>query len=151
MGKESRQEKRIRGNFHDEKAPLLGHRTSRMDHKTGEDPVKGPPGRPLCLADCSYNRSISHLISSIQREIIDDEATVCENAEDMLASFKKINDDEGVSLNTFILSTDVKALYPSLDIDVTAEIVCKMFAESNGTVEDIDYGELGLYSSINYT
>ena len=126
MGKESRQEKRIRGNFHDEKAPLLGHRTSRMDHKTGEDPVKGPPGRPLCLADCSYNRSISHLISSIQREIIDDEATVCENTEDMLAS--SINDDVGMPLYTIILSTDVEALYPILDIDFTVD-VCQMFPQ----------------------
>ena len=91
---------------------------------------------------------MSHLISSILREIIDDEATVCENTEDMLASFKKINEDGGVPLNTIILSTDVKALYPSLDIDFTADIVCEMFAESNIAAEGIDYDELGLYSGL---
>ena len=151
MGKETGQEKRIRGNFHDEKPPLPGHRTLRKDHKTGYDPVKGPPGRPLCSADNSYNRSMSHLISSILREIIDDETTVCENTEDMLASFQKINEDGGVPMNTIILSTDVKALYPSLDIDFTADIVSDMFAESSVTIEGIDYEELGLYLSINYT
>ena len=98
----------------------------RKDHKTGYDPVKGPPGRPLCSADSSYNQSMSHLISMILREVIDEEVTVCENTEDMLASFRKINRDGGVPLNTMILSTDVKALYPSLDIDFT---FCLAFAE----------------------
>ena len=69
----------------------------------------------------------------------------------MLASFQKINEDGGVPMNTIILSTDVKALYPSLDIDFTADIVSDMFAESSVTIEGIDYEELGLYLSINYT
>ena len=46
-------------------------------------------------------------------------------------------------------SLDVKALYPSLDIDATAEIVIEMFVESEFQVEGIDYSELGLYLAIN--
>ena len=48
-------------------------------------------------------------------------------------------------------SLDVKALYPSVDIDATGEIVIEMFVESEFQVEGIDYSELGLYLAINLT
>ena len=150
-GKETGHEKRIMSNFKNEVPPLPGHRTLRKDHKTGFDPIRGPPGRPLCSADTSYNQSMSHMISMILREMIDEEVTVCENTEDMLASFRKINEDGGVPLNTMILSTDVKALYPSLDIDFTTDVVCEMYRESQVRVEGLDYEELGLYLSLNLT
>ena len=91
------------------------------------------------------------MISMILREMIDEEVTVCENTEDMLASFRNINEVGGVPLNTMILSTDVKALYPSLDIDFTTDVVCEMYRESQVRVEGLDYEELGLYLSLNLT
>ena len=123
MGSETGQEKRIRTNFHNEDPPIAGHRTRRKDHKTGFDPVKGPPGRPLCSADCSYSYSMSHLISSILKEMINEEVTICQNTEEMIAAFQELNQSGGADSNTVILSADVKALYPSLDIDFTTDVV----------------------------
>ena len=54
-------------------------------------------------------------------------------------------------MNTMILSTDVKALYPSLDIEFTTDMVCQMYKESQVTIEGLDYEELGLYLSLNLT
>ena len=47
-------------------------------------------------------------------------------------------------------SADVKALYPSLDIDFTVEKVCEVFDNSDTTVNGIDRDELGLYLSLSY-
>ena len=46
-------------------------------------------------------------------------------------------------------STDVKALYPSLDIDFTVEKVCLVVEKSNLTVDGVNYKELGLYIAVN--
>ena len=46
-------------------------------------------------------------------------------------------------------SADVKALYPSLDIDFTIEKVCDIFFESDVRGEGVDYEEVGLYLAIN--
>ena len=151
VGKETGQEDRIRHNFENENPSLAGHRTLRKDHKEGFDPVQGPPGRPLCSADNSYNQSMSHLLSSILREMLDKEITVCEDTEDMLATFRQINENGGLPVNTTILSADVKALYPSLDIEFTTDVVCDMFESSDLNIEGIDYEELGLYLAISYT
>ena len=47
-------------------------------------------------------------------------------------------------------STDVKALYPSLDIEFTIEKVCEVFKESNVQVSEIDSDELGLYLALTH-
>ena len=44
---------------------------------------------------------------------------------------------------------DVKALYPSLELDFTIEIVCKEFYKSNVKIQNVDYLELGLYLRLN--
>ena len=150
-GKETGQETKIKNNFCTEKPPLSGHRTLRKDHKTGFDPVIGPPGRPLCSADSSYNYSMSHLISSILREMIDEEPTQCENTEDMLAAFQELNESGNIDDDTVILSADVVALYPSLNIDFTTDKVCEMFYESNIDIKGVDYEEVGLYLSLTRT
>ena len=47
-------------------------------------------------------------------------------------------------------SADVKALYPSLNIDFTIKKVCDVFFESDDIqVEGVDYEEVGLYLAIN--
>ena len=151
MGSETGQEKRIRANFHNEEPPIAGHRTLRKDHKTNFDPVKGPPGRPLCSADNSYNYSMSHFVSSILKEMISREVTVCQNTEEMLSAFQELNDNGGTNKNTVILSADVKALFPSLDNVFTADTVCEMFMNSDITIKGVDYEEVGLYLALNTT
>ena len=45
-------------------------------------------------------------------------------------------------------SLDVKALYPSLDIDATADVVIESFQNSEFEVEGVDSQELGLYLAV---
>ena len=46
-------------------------------------------------------------------------------------------------------SADVKALYPSLDIEFTAKIVSEVFYSSCIRIEGINHQELGLYLALN--
>ena len=48
-------------------------------------------------------------------------------------------------------STDVVALYPSLDIIFTIDKVCEVFFESDISIQGIDYAELGLYLAVTTT
>ena len=48
-------------------------------------------------------------------------------------------------------STDVKALYPSLDIEFTVQIVYEVFETSGVTIDGVDYEEVWLYISLNRT
>ena len=57
--------------------------------------------------------------------------------------------NQGIGKKTIIGSTDVKALYPSLDIPSTTENVRGFFHESEVNVDGIDYEELVLYISFN--
>ena len=72
------------------------------------------------------------------------------NTEEMMAEIARIN-AEGLSDKVIVGSTDVKALYPSLDIEFTVQIVCEVFETSDVTIDGIDYEELGLYISLNRT
>ena len=46
-------------------------------------------------------------------------------------------------------SYSVKALYPSLDIDHTADIVAEEFFKSEYQVQEVDTTELSLYLAVN--
>ena len=149
LGKERGEEKKIRRNFHNGNPPLPGHRTLRKDHKEGYDEIVGPPGRPLCSADGSFNYGMSHFLSMVLKELLEGEETICEDTEDMMAEFDEINRAGGVDRNTIIGSADVKSLYPSLDIEYTTEIICEMFKQSDIDIHGVDYDELGLYIALN--
>ena len=68
-----------------------------------------------------------------------------------MAAFQELNQSGGADSNTVILSADVKALYPSLDIDFTTDVVCEMFQNSNVDIQGVDYEEVGLYLKLNKT
>ena len=123
--------------------------TYRKDHKPYEDRNKGPPVRPLCDVSDSYGHRLSYFISNILKEVSDDEPTVCDSTEDMLAAVKETNDSGKMNSNVVIGSLDVKALYPSLDLDFTIDVVSEEFYQSKVNMEGIDYEELGLYLSLN--
>ena len=127
LGKERGEEKKIRRNFHNDIPPLPGHRTLRKDHKNNYDEIIGPPGRPLCSAHSSFNYGMSHFLSMIIKELLEGEETICEDTEDMMAEFDDINRAGGMDNDTIIGSADVKALYPSLDIEYTTEIICEYY------------------------
>ena len=68
----------------------------------------------------------------------------------MKADIARVN-SEGVDGNVIVGSTDVKALYPSLDITFTIDVVCEFFETSEVVIHGIDYDEVGLYISLNRT
>ncbi|MEL7343085.1 MAG: hypothetical protein AAGM67_21555, partial [Bacteroidota bacterium] len=72
------------------------------------------------------------------------------NTEELLAEIERIN-TEDLGDKVIIGSTDVKALYPSLDIDFTIQVVCDVFRTSGIEIVGIDYDELGLYISLTRT
>ena len=121
----------------------------RKDHKQCEDDNKGPPVRPLCDVSDSYGHKLSYFASNILKEVTDKEPTVCDSTEDMLAGVREANESGKISEGTVIGSLDVKALYPSLDLDHTIEIAAEEFRRSDVEIEGVNNEELGLYLSLN--
>ena len=62
-GKNTRNHDRIRSSMKSRNNPPAPLSALRKDHKTYEDEVIGPPGRPVCGGDVSYNKRLSHLVS----------------------------------------------------------------------------------------
>ena len=128
-------------------APLY---TLRKDHKAYQDKETGPPVRPVCGGKAGYNNKFSHLISSLLKHVWRNSNTACENTEEILAEIRDLNKQQ-IEDDIIVGSLDVKALYPSLDTEFTAEIVAKEFRQSRLEVEGVDDKELGLYLAMNKT
>ena len=64
---------------------------------------------------------------------------------------QELNESGNIDDDTVILSADVVALYPSLNIEFTTDKVCEMFHESKVEVKGVDYEEVGLYLSLTKT
>ena len=72
----------------------------------------------MCGAVVAYNCKLCHMISIILTELRKsrENSAICMSTEDMIAEVDRVNQDqENDSL--VIGSTDVVALYPSLDIE----------------------------------
>ena len=126
-------------------APLY---TTRKDHKKGFDPIVGPPSRPMCSADIGYNYKMSYLLSTILSPLFEDEEVICENTEGMIAEIEDLNKN-GIQEGDIIGSMDVKALYPSLEIEHAIHITGQMMAEKNINITNTNDKELGLYLTLN--
>ena len=100
-----------------------------------------------CIGMCGpkgYGFSAILVINRVWKE----EKSVFLNTEEMLAGFTKLNDSH-VTEDIVVGSADVKALYPSLDISFTVEMVCEVFHTSGVKVVGLNAEELGLYLSLN--
>ena len=137
------------------KAPMYA---LRKDHKKHQDENKGPPTRPVCAGNRAYNNKLSHMISKIIKMVGEEKDSNCESTEEILAEIKAINEkeerknsDEEEEEEIIIGSLDVVALYPSMDIEFTAERVSEAFIESEVEIRGINVKELGLYIMLNKT
>ena len=141
-------ESRTRANMMVENSSVAALHTLRKDHKAAQDPEEGPATRPVCGANAAYNRKLAHLISTIIRPVWMNGESVCCSSEEMMAAIHTLN---GRNSNEELIvgSADVKALYPSLDIEHTAEIVATLFHGSTVEINNIDSEELGLYLALN--
>ena len=158
-GTQQKDQKRIKDSMLSADAPPAPLYVLRKDHK--DPPINntletnqiiiGPPTRPVCGANQAANRRLSYLMNVITSEVWkNDIDTVCLSTEEMVAEIDRVNTrHHGGGL--VIGSTDVKALYPSLDIDFTVEKVCDVIRQSNIKFEGLWYEELGLYIAIHTT
>ena len=129
-------------------APLY---TLRKDHKVVDDPVLGPPTRPVCGGSAAYNNKLSHMLGFFLRPVWQEQNTTCMSTEEMLAAIEEANNSGRIDEDCIVGSADVKSLYPSLDIDFAAEKVGEMFLESGIDAEVTNTKELGLYLALNRT
>ena len=139
---------RIKANLLIENSDYAPFYTLRKDHKPCDDNIKGPKTRPVCGGSNAYNSKFAHFISMIIRPLWQDEETVCTNTEEVMAKFNEINKRD-IESELLVGSADVKALYPSLDIEHASQIVAETFYESEYTIEEVDTRELSLYLSLN--
>ena len=142
-------DKRVAHNFvteNNEIPPLYGLRKDHKDVPAGEE-EKGPPQRPVCGAVVASNYHLSHFISTVLQPVIQQAKHPCNSTEDMLSRVRMVN--ETVDLrNCVIGSMDVKALYPSIDIDFAVEKCVEMIVESGVTFKNVNTDELGLYLAL---
>ena len=151
-GMAQRDTDRINGNMiiSDSHPPPLY--TTRKDHKSCDNEEIGPPTRPICGATSSANGRLSYLLNTIVSEVWKrDTRTVCMSTEEMKAEIDSANRRIETIKGVVVGSTDVKALYPSLDIPFTVDKVCEVIQESDIQFEGMWYEEIGMYLSVNYS
>ena len=139
---------RVKSNMLVEECPPPPLYSLRKDHKEYDDEVKGPPTRPVCGATTAYNGKLSYLLSQILEVVWKEPETVCLSTEEMLAEFDKFN-SKGIEEKVSIGSADVKALYPSIDIEFAVEKVGEMMEKSPLSIEGVNEKEVGLYLALN--
>ena len=149
------QHARIKKNMFNKDSPAPPLYGLRKDHKTlpvGEE-LKGPPVRPVCGAKLSPNSKLSHILCTLLDPVwkSPENSTCCMSTEEMVAEICRANDLKQDGQKPIVGSADVKALYPSLELEFTIDIVCEEFRKSQIYVENVDSKELGLYIALNTT
>ena len=71
-----------------DKISLQSHNADRKDRKFFEDRIKGPPVRLLCDVSDSHDHKLSHFICTILKEVFDEQPTIWDSTEDMVAAIK---------------------------------------------------------------
>ena len=129
-------------------APLY---SLRKDHKEVGNVTQGPPTRPVCGGSAAYNSKFSHFLGLILRPVWQETETACQSTEELLAAVNDLNKSGQLDHMCTIGSADVKALYPSIDVDFTCEKVAEMYMSSSVEVDEdsVDKRELGLYLALN--
>ena len=111
-----------------------------------------PPGqprkmRPVAGASESNNAQLSYLLAWIVNGIAEaldsDLQTVCKSTEELIAGFEVVNRRRDM-VDMVLLSTDVSAMFPSLDIPEVARVVADEFRKSKFDIP-LDHLEVGLY------
>ena len=113
----------------------------RKDHKRCEEVMKGPPLRPIVGASGAMNAPLSKLVGDIIDIVAeeDDDDAICDSTEDMiariLATNKELQKEENRGKEFVLGSLDVKALYPSLQVDESAAIIRQLVEESEVKID----------------
>jgi hypothetical protein len=118
------------------------------DHKPIQE-GQNTPGRPICGATSCHNGQLSNILSIIVNAIADhyDTGTESDSTEDMIASINKFNNNND-KCNMNIISMDVKALYPSIDIREVAAVVRQIYQESKLEIDGVNWEEACKYLAL---
>ena len=121
------------------------------DHKNVPE-GHNKPARPICGATCSHNGQLSHMLSIIINAIADhyDTGTETDSTEDMIANINHFN-STNTNTNMTIISMDVKALYPSLDVKEVAKTVADIYIQSKLEIQGIEWEEACKYLALLLT
>ena len=108
-------------------------------------PGQPVPVRPIAGADEANNQQISQILADIVvavTKIMDPRmaGAICRSSEEMMAAMTEVNELQDTK-NLVILSTDISAMFTSMDIAECAKIAADMFFES-GMELNIDTEEL---------
>ena len=124
----------------------------RKDHKKIEvgKEMDGPKTRPLCGATDCLTRRTSFLLSKLLTEIIPAGETQCNSTEELLQEIERANEDD-IDEGWVIISLDVDALYPSLDIKECSIVIEEKLKLSEFEVEGLRWTEIALYLRYHLT
>ena len=126
----------------------------RKDHKAHDNKEIGPPVRPVCGASDSPNSRLSNFLSRVINDFADKIGieTECRSSEEMKAAFEQYNnEDEDVRKRCQVISMDVKALYPSMEVEEVVKAVREMVESSEDQPDDVDWWEVGKYLAVTMT
>ena len=84
----------------------------------------------------------------ILRPYIKSSNTTCDSTEDLLSRIREVNNNNISLRNTIIGSMDVKALYPSIDVDFAIGKCGEIIVKSDTEISNVDVEELGLFLSL---
>ena len=94
----------------------------------------GPKARPVCGASEAPNGQLSGILAeivvAISREMDKEICTMCLSTEELLSDIDMLNDRNDIK-NLVIMSTDVVNMYPSLPIDLIADIIGQEYLKSD--------------------
>jgi hypothetical protein len=160
IGERWKHESRVRDAVKSKYSRIPALDITLKDHKGGDD----LPVRPICRASESPNGILSDLISDylaiLADELADVNGSEVRSTEEVCAMLEDVNVkirqdkqtrkdrgeniDDVESITNVIGSMDVKALYPSIDIERSVDIIKQVILDSNFEVE-LDSVEMGLH------
>ena len=111
------------------------------------------PARPVCGATRAHNGQLGFMIAKVLDAASDvlakENKTECDSTQDMLAEIEGRINNNNVNIEDLVFfSTDVKSLYPSLEVEPCAAIVARMLKESRLEVEGVNWDQAVYYLAL---
>ena len=148
-GKNNNQTKRVKSNLvtKDNQVPIL--RGTSKDHKEAEDETVGPDLRPIMGACVGPNIGLSDLGSMVVRRIAEnaDIGLVATSTEEVIEKIEDYNKNRSSKnlKKVIIASMDIEKCYPNILSLESAQIIRRMWEESNLIMEGIEVDNLCKY------
>ena len=89
-------------------------------------------------------KRVSHVLCEIIKQLVEGNDTHCDRTQDMIKAMEDANERE-LGENSGIVSLDIDALYPSLNIDRCTDETVRRLKESEIEFNNLDWKEIGMY------